>query len=60
MFLTFMHYAHPFARENINVPKRDWMILVRSVACIAIGFVAGADYCEQAINAAVAKKILYS
>ncbi|TVU16545.1 hypothetical protein EJB05_40115, partial [Eragrostis curvula] len=54
-----MHHAHPFARENINEPSRDWMLLVDTVVFIFVGFLAGADYCDQAIHAALAKKILY-
>ena len=55
--LTSMHYAHPFARENVNEPK--WMILVHTVGCFAVGFMFGSDCCENAINAAVTKKVLY-
>ena len=55
MVLTFMHYAHPFDRENINEPIRIGVMVLDTIACIAVGFMMGVKWYEHAFSATVDK-----
>lgn len=50
MVLTFMH---PFGRENINEPMRIGLMVLDTIACIAIGFSMGVKWYEHAFSATV-------
>jgi hypothetical protein len=64
--LTFMHYACPFDREKINEQrgiKKAVLIgkvLLVTVASLAIGFVMGVDWLENAIRKELAKRRRFS
>ncbi|CAD6229394.1 unnamed protein product [Miscanthus lutarioriparius] len=42
-------------RENINEPKRNWISVLDTVACIAVGFMMGVKWYEHAFLAANTK-----
>jgi hypothetical protein len=48
--LTFMHYAHPFDRENIleGLIGKGLMVLV-TISSAALGFFLGAEMCEKSL-----------
>lgn len=54
-----MHYAHPFDRKNIDKPKMDGMAILLNIATVAVGFMMGAEWCDMAIRAAVANRLLF-
>jgi hypothetical protein len=59
MMLTFMHHAHPFDREKmIDGLKRNGLKVLLTISAVAIGFLAGADCCEQSLYDHPAKKYL--
>jgi hypothetical protein len=47
--LTFMHYAHPFDRENINRPEGKGMTVLFTIASLAVGFVLGVEWYDHAV-----------
>ncbi|CAN6203036.1 unnamed protein product, partial [Urochloa humidicola] len=46
-------------RENKNELKTKGMTVLLTIASVAVGFMMGAEWCDNAIRAAVAKKILF-
>jgi hypothetical protein len=58
--LTFMHYAHPFDRENIleGLIGKGLMVLV-TISSAALGFFLGAEMCEKSLYEYAARKIIY-
>jgi hypothetical protein len=56
MILTFLHYAHPFDRENINEPKDKVLVMLLTITSVTVGFLLGMEWQEQIILKELAKR----